>query len=139
LGQSQSEAKQLEQKAADAQAAREALLEQQEAQLASAKAECAEAQRRAAQLGAQSRAWAEAKSEHEATKARLAQAQEKLARHEQAQKRRVLQDTTNTAFSSAAHPATSGHSDGGLLDKGSVKNAIRALSGTKHLPLADQI
>ncbi len=136
LGQSQSEAKLLEQRAAEAQTAREALQGQQETQLASAKAKCAEALRRVAQLEAQSRAWAEAKSEHEATRARLVQAQEKLGRYEQAQKRRVLQDTTNTT---SAHTAAPGHSDGGLLDKGSVKNAIRALSGTKHLPLADQI
>jgi hypothetical protein len=87
-------------------------------------------QRRLEGLETQRRAWQEERSQHEATKSKLSQVEDRLVQLQQQQKRRVLQDTTNTH---TGKPAAAE----GLLDKGSAKNAIRGLSGARPQTVLD--
>jgi hypothetical protein len=89
-------------------------------------------QRRLEGLETQRRAWQGERSQHEATKSKLSQVEDRLVQLQlqQQQKRRVLQDTTNTH---TGKPAAAE----GLLDKGSAKNAIRGLSGARPQTMLD--
>ena len=98
--------------------------------VANLQVQCAEAQAKLQQHEAQRKAWEEAKVKHDTTKARLAHVEEQLAKYEQQQKRRVLQDTTNTTGAAGGAAGLGKAVDSGM-EKGSAKNAIRALSGSR--------
>ena len=113
---SQQEAKLRAKKAEEALVDRDAFWEQR-VQVANMEAQLEERQRKVEQLEAQRRAWTEARSEHELTKTKLANLEEKLSRQQDQQqqqqqqlllaaKKRVLADKTNDASTASSGGAS---------------------------------
>lgn len=126
---SQQEAKMKAQKAAEMAVDRDAFWEQK-VLVSNLQSKLEDSQRKIEQHESQRRAWQETKSEFEVTRTKLAHAEEKLSRHDQAQfKRRALQDATNTLQVSAETGKVVKGMENKGLEKPSAKQAIKALSG----------
>ena len=109
---------------------------EQKVQVANMQAKLEERQRKIEQLEQQKRAWTEAKSEHELTKTKLSNLEEKLSRQDQQQlqiKKKALADSTSFASNPnitapTAKQAIKGLSSTGSSFAGNVSRAPAAMA-----------